>query len=247
MDDDDKIPRAKVLRTFRPRRNADLKFGLSDPSVRPRSDYPDHQSHLLMSARSKVSSLSVSTDFLCFSIHSMASSSFNMAHLVDLLGYIGFFFSALVYISPAPTFYGLYKRRTPIERCSPIAYTLALFSASLWSYYGYIDLKWMVLGINALGCVLETLYMSLYIYYAPYNARPRVFRERDVGDMSFFLALSITMSGGFWCGYALLTRDIRIIISNGIGVVLGASQMAIYIVFKRPLMFSSRFSLTFIA
>ncbi|GER36545.1 bidirectional sugar transporter SWEET15, partial [Striga asiatica] len=122
-------------------------------------------------------------------------------------------------------------RRTPIERCSPIAYTLALFSASLWSYYVYINLKWTVLRINALRSYDARIFAARFtgffidILCAPLSSLPRVFRERDVGDMSCFLALSLTMSGAFWFGYALLTHDLCVAISNGIGAVQDTSQM----------------------
>ncbi|GER55025.1 bidirectional sugar transporter SWEET13, partial [Striga asiatica] len=157
-----------------------------------------------------------------------------MAGVGDLFSYFGFFFSALVYIAPMPTLYRVYHCRTSIERCSPIAYTLALYSSSLWLYYGCLESLKAVIAINAMGCVIESIYMSLYIYRAPHNARRRVFQERDVGDLSFALALSLTMSGICWFVYGLLENDFLIAIPNCVGAVLGVAQMTIYLYLCRP-------------
>jgi solute carrier family 50 (sugar transporter) len=49
---------------------------------------------------------------------------------------------------------------------------VALFSSMLWIYYATLKPDEILLTtINAVGCVVETIYVAVYIVYAPKQAR----------------------------------------------------------------------------
>jgi solute carrier family 50 protein (sugar transporter) len=55
-------------------------------------------------------------------------------------------------------------------------YVAALFSAMLWMFYAYTKTgETLLITINAFGCVIETIYLAIYVTYAPKKVRVRNF------------------------------------------------------------------------
>ncbi|KAK6116612.1 hypothetical protein DH2020_049718 [Rehmannia glutinosa] len=53
-----------------------------------------------------------------------------------------------------------------------LPYVVALFSAMLWMYYAFLKTNAILLiSINAFGCIIETVYIFLYLFYASKKAR----------------------------------------------------------------------------
>lgn len=79
------------------------------------------------------------------------------------------------YIYYRPTFYRIYRKKTT-EGFQSVPYLVALFSSMLWLYYALIkkDAE-LLITINSFGCVIEMIYIAMYISYAP--KAPRVNRE----------------------------------------------------------------------
>lgn len=70
-----------------------------------------------------------------------------------------------------PTFYKIYKKKSA-EGYQPLPYVVALFSAMLWIYYALLKTKaTFLITINSFGCVIETIYILLFLYYAPRKSR----------------------------------------------------------------------------
>ncbi|KAK4370738.1 hypothetical protein RND71_010213 [Anisodus tanguticus] len=98
----------------------------------------------------------------------MADFSGHWAFSFGVLGNIASFF---VFLSPLPTFYNIYKKKST-EGYQSIQYVVALLSAMLWIYYAFIKTNTpLLITINSFGCFVEIIYVSFYLFYAPKGAR----------------------------------------------------------------------------
>lgn len=102
-------------------------------------------------------------------IEKMTPESF--AHLTLAFGLIGNVVSFMVFLSPLPTFYKVYKKKST-EGFQSVPYVVGLFSAMLWIYYALLKANALLLiTINSVGCFIETLYICFFLFYAPKKAR----------------------------------------------------------------------------
>ncbi|PON57179.1 Bidirectional sugar transporter SWEET10-like [Parasponia andersonii] len=101
-------------------------------------------------------------------------AAMNASHLVTVFGILGNVVSFLVFLAPLPTFYRIYKKKST-EGFQSIPYSVALFSATLTLYYGFLKTSggFMIVTINSIGCVIETIYLIFYLIYA--SGRIRIF------------------------------------------------------------------------
>ncbi|KAL7174215.1 hypothetical protein ACSBR2_033469 [Camellia fascicularis] len=92
-------------------------------------------------------------------------SSHNLAFAFGLLGNIISFF---VFLSPMPTFYQIFKKKST-EGFQSVPYIVALFSAMLLMYYAFLKKidSTLIITINSFGCLVETIYICVYLFYAP--------------------------------------------------------------------------------
>ncbi|KAK4395573.1 Bidirectional sugar transporter SWEET14 [Sesamum angolense] len=119
-------------------------------------------------------------------------------HWAFAFGLLGNIVSFMVYLSPIPTFYQIYKKKTS-EGFQSVPYVVALFSAMLWIYYALLKSNaTLIITINSVGCFIETIYICFYLFYAPKKERiPNVLgfsfgvlqmalyvKYRNVGKMS---------------------------------------------------------------
>ncbi|GMY16481.1 bidirectional sugar transporter NEC1-like [Fagus crenata] len=92
-------------------------------------------------------------------------------HMSFVFGLLGNIVSFLVYLAPLPTFSKIYKRKSTQEFQS-LPYSVALFSAMLTLYYALLKQHaLMLITINSIGCAIESIYLIIYIIYAPKSAR----------------------------------------------------------------------------
>ncbi|KDP32879.1 hypothetical protein JCGZ_12171 [Jatropha curcas] len=84
-----------------------------------------------------------------------------------IFGVLGNVISFMVILAPVPTFHKIYKKKSS-EGFQSIPYVVALTSAMLLLYYALLKKHaFLIVGINAFGCVLEVAYIILYLIYAP--------------------------------------------------------------------------------
>ncbi|OAY67550.1 Bidirectional sugar transporter SWEET13 [Ananas comosus] len=108
------------------------------------------------------------------------------------VGLIGNVLSFLVILAPLPTFYRVYKKKST-EGFHSTPYVVALFSAMLWFYYALLTTDVLLFTINALGSVIESIYLVMYIAYAHKKAR------------AFTLKLILLLDVGFYGCVVLIT------------------------------------------
>ncbi|ESW11093.1 hypothetical protein PHAVU_008G001100 [Phaseolus vulgaris] len=113
--------------------------------------------------------------------------------LAFTFGMLGNVISFLVFLAPVPTFYRIYKKKST-ESFQSLPYLVALFSSMLWLYYAWLKKDAVLLiTINLFGCVIEIIYIILYIIYATRDARNltiKLFSAMNLG--SFALILVVT-------------------------------------------------------
>ncbi|KAJ4721198.1 Bidirectional sugar transporter SWEET [Melia azedarach] len=84
-----------------------------------------------------------------------------------IFGLLGNIISFLVFLGPVPTFYTIYKKKSS-EGYHSIPYVIALCSAMLLLYYGFLKSNAMlIITINSIGCAIEITYLILYLIFAP--------------------------------------------------------------------------------
>ncbi|KAI9079450.1 hypothetical protein K1719_038532 [Acacia pycnantha] len=114
--------------------------------------------------------------------------------LVLVFGFLGDVASILSFLEPVPKFYRVYKKKRT-EGLESMPYIASLFSAMLWLFYAYVKTGEMFLVVvNASGCVVETIYLAIYITYCPKKARMPTLR------------LILLLNFGVFCVIVLLTH-----------------------------------------
>ncbi|KAG4926197.1 hypothetical protein JHK87_051737 [Glycine soja] len=123
-------------------------------------------------------------------LENMAISHSTLAFAFGMLGNV---ISFLVFLAPITTFYRIFKKKST-EGFQSLPYLVALFSSMLWLYYALLKKDAMLLlTINSFGCVIEVIYIILYITYATRDARNltlKLFFAMNVG--AFALILLVT-------------------------------------------------------
>ncbi|XP_027364011.1 bidirectional sugar transporter SWEET10-like isoform X2 [Abrus precatorius] len=78
----------------------------------------------------------------------------------------------MVFLAPLPTFYQIYKKKSS-EGYQALPYIVALFSSMLWIYYALVkkESSLLLITINSFGCVIETIYLATFLFYAPNKTR----------------------------------------------------------------------------
>ncbi|KAB2072999.1 hypothetical protein E1A91_A07G054700v1 [Gossypium mustelinum] len=111
---------------------------------------------------------------------------------IFISGILGNILSFMVYLAPLPTFVRVYKKKST-EGFESLPYVVALVSAVLWIYYATLKPNaFLLMTINSIGCVVETIYIIVFIVYAPKKARILTLRLLLVFNMGALVLVLIT-------------------------------------------------------
>ncbi|KAG2551949.1 bidirectional sugar transporter SWEET12-like [Panicum virgatum] len=134
--------------------------------------------------------------------------------LVFAVGILGNILSFLVTLAPVPTFYRVYKKKST-ESFQSVPYVVALLSAMLWLYYALLSMDVLLLSINAIACVVESVYLAIYLVYAPKDAMVFTMKLLSIMNMGLFGAMvaflqfyvegqrRVSIAGGIGAAFAL--------------------------------------------
>ncbi|KAH0672468.1 hypothetical protein KY290_024702 [Solanum tuberosum] len=93
-----------------------------------------------------------------------------------VFGVLGNVISILVFLAPVPAFRRICKEKSTMGYQS-VPYVVALFSSMLWMYYAFIKKNaFLLVSINSFGCIVETIYITIFILYASKEARRQTVR-----------------------------------------------------------------------
>ncbi|KAK9161602.1 hypothetical protein Syun_007943 [Stephania yunnanensis] len=203
-----------------------------------------------------------------------------------IVGIVGNIISILVFLSPIGTFRRVVKNKST-EDFEGLPYVSTFLSTSLWTFYGLLKPGGLlIMTVNGTGAVLQAIYVTLYLIYAPKEKRIKylklvgaldvgclalvilvvllaihgsaritvvgilcagltlgmyasplsimrtVIKTRSVEYMPFFLSFFLFLNGGTWTFYAIVVRDLFVLVPNAIGFVLGSLQLILYFVYK---------------
>ncbi|XP_050204943.1 bidirectional sugar transporter N3 [Mercurialis annua] len=113
--------------------------------------------------------------------------------LTFAFGILGNIISFLVFLAPVPTFYRIYRKKST-EGFQSLPYLVALFSSMLWLYYAMLKKDvFLLVTINSFGCVIETIYIIMYIVFATKDSRVstlKVVATMNIGLFAFIILFS---------------------------------------------------------
>ncbi|KAA0058861.1 hypothetical protein IC582_004719 [Cucumis melo] len=88
--------------------------------------------------------------------------------------------------------------------------------------------------IRKLFCGLAASVFSIIMYGSPLSIMRTVIKTKSVEYMPFLLSLFVFLCGTSWFIYGLLGRDPFVAVPNGFGCGLGALQLILYFIYRRP-------------
>ncbi|XP_022871302.1 bidirectional sugar transporter SWEET7 [Olea europaea var. sylvestris] len=92
------------------------------------------------------------------------------------VGIIGNIIALILFLSPAPTFYRIWKKKS-VEQYSPVPYLATFVNCGLWVLYGLPMVhphSTLVVTINGSGFVIEVIYLLLFLIYSDRKKRLRL-------------------------------------------------------------------------
>ncbi|XP_041001878.1 bidirectional sugar transporter SWEET17-like isoform X3 [Juglans microcarpa x Juglans regia] len=115
-----------------------------------------------------------------------------MEELSFYIGIIGNIISVLMFLSPvcecSGTFWRIIKQRST-EQFESLPYICTLLNSSLWTYYGIIKAgELLVATVNGFGILVETIYVTLFLIYAPARSKAKTVILVGLLDVGFLAA-----------------------------------------------------------
>ncbi|XP_057862294.2 bidirectional sugar transporter SWEET1 [Cryptomeria japonica] len=81
------------------------------------------------------------------------------------------------------------------------------------------------------GVIAATL--SVCMYAAPLSIMRTVIQTKSVEFMPFFLSLFVFLCSLSWFIYGIIGRDLFVAVPNGLGTVLGVTQLVLYAIYRK--------------
>ncbi|XP_074566397.1 bidirectional sugar transporter SWEET4-like [Curcuma longa] len=136
------------------------------------------------------------------------------------IGIVGNVTSLVLFLSPAPTIYSIYVRRS-VEQFSAVPYHCAMLNCMLWVLYGLPEVhphSTLVLTINGAGFLIELAYVLVLLSFSTGGARLRALATL-VGEFLFVGSIAAFL-------LAALHGDIRRLVAGVLCVVFGTAMYA---------------------
>uniref|UniRef100_A0A804R516 Bidirectional sugar transporter SWEET n=1 Tax=Zea mays TaxID=4577 RepID=A0A804R516_MAIZE len=118
-----------------------------------------------------------------------------------------------------PTFYRVYAKKST-ESFQSVPYVVALLSATLWLYYALLSTDLLLLSINTVACVAESVYLAVYLAYAPGPAKAFTLKLLCAINMGLFGAMVAFLQ------FYVVDTQRRVSIAGGVGA---AFALAVFV------------------
>ncbi|XP_012514318.1 PREDICTED: sugar transporter SWEET1 isoform X3 [Propithecus coquereli] len=99
-----------------------------------------------------------------------------------------------------------------------------------WLSYGALKGDGTLIVVNAVGAVLQTLYISAYLHYCPRKAK--VIQTKSTQCLSFSLTIATLLTSVSWSLYGFRLRDPYIMVPNFPGIL--TSFIRLWLFWKYP-------------
>ncbi len=105
---------------------------------------------------------------ICIDTRQIGNNTWTQLHSYSMLYIVYLHLVSLLAVVHRPTFWDIIQKRD-VQRYSAIPYVCTLLNCMLWVVYGLPDvsLQILVVTINLSGCLIELIYISIYLVYAP--------------------------------------------------------------------------------
>ncbi|KAI5683467.1 hypothetical protein M9H77_04695 [Catharanthus roseus] len=93
-----------------------------------------------------------------------------------VIGIIGNVISFFLFLSPVPTFVTIWKAKS-VQAFKPDPYLATILNCAMWTVYGLPFVKpdsILVLTINAIGLLIEAIYISIFLIYSDGAKRKKI-------------------------------------------------------------------------
>ncbi|XP_038889282.1 bidirectional sugar transporter NEC1-like [Benincasa hispida] len=135
-----------------------------------------------------------------------------------IFGLLGNIISFLVFLAPMPTFWTIYKKKTS-EGFQSIPYVVALMSAMLLLYYAALKTNaYLLVSINSFGCVIEVIYIALYLFYAP--------KKQKIFTLKLFMIFNLGFCGVMIGGTMIFLHGNKR--TNAVGWICAAFNLSVF-------------------
>ncbi|CAI9112597.1 OLC1v1013065C1 [Oldenlandia corymbosa var. corymbosa] len=111
------------------------------------------------------------------------------------VGVIGNVISFGLFLSPVPTFVKIWKQKS-VQAFKPDPYVATFLNCLLWVFYGMPFVKpdsLLVLSINAVGLVIESIYIAIFILHSDWPKRRKIFIALSVEVIFYAIIVVISM------------------------------------------------------
>eukprot|EP00252_Welwitschia_mirabilis_P002199 TRINITY_DN1209_c0_g1_i1.p1 TRINITY_DN1209_c0_g1~~TRINITY_DN1209_c0_g1_i1.p1 ORF type:complete len:285 (-),score=27.44 TRINITY_DN1209_c0_g1_i1:213-1067(-) len=106
-----------------------------------------------------------------------------------ILGIMGNVISISVFLSPVKTFWRIIKHKST-EDFSCLPYICTLLSTAQWTYYGMMKTDGLLITtVNGSGAFLQSIYVILFIIYAPKKLKVKTLIQVVLVDIVFFMGV----------------------------------------------------------
>ncbi|XP_061041916.1 sugar transporter SWEET1 isoform X3 [Eubalaena glacialis] len=99
-----------------------------------------------------------------------------------------------------------------------------------WLSYGALKGNWTLIVVNAVGAVLQTLYILVYLHYC--HRKAKVIRTKSTKRLSFSLTIATLLTSASWTFYGFRLKDPYIVVPNLPGIL--TSFIRFWLFWKYP-------------
>ncbi|XP_004489296.1 bidirectional sugar transporter SWEET6b-like [Cicer arietinum] len=113
----------------------------------------------------------------------------------NVVGTIGNVISFGLFLSPAPTFYGIIKKKS-VEEFKPDPYLATLLNCLFWVFYGLPFVhpnSTLVLSINSVGLGFEIVYLTIFFLYSTNKGKKKLVLILLIEIIFFAAIVLVTM------------------------------------------------------